>query len=1343
MTSKRIGCSVLFWLLAVSVHAQLQPGFTLDKAAGCSPLTVTFTNTTTGAGAQAVYTWNFGNGNVLRTTDAAAPAAAIYYTPQTYTVTLTVRDRGRTVTVTHKVTVYKNPNVAFTLAPAGGCAPVYATLTSTAPGATYFWDFGDGRTLQTTTDTAGELYTLAGVYSPSLTVTDAHGCSATGSLPNALTINAVPAVSFTAKDICAATDTAYFTNTSTGGTTYRWSYGDGTSGTDNKHRYANDGAYSIILTATNAAGCTTTATDTIHVGNAPITFTAGNACAGAPVTFTGSGTYNYGDGTTGTSRTHTYAQPGSYTVTLTGGAGGCTLTATQTLTVHPAPVLRGFQVTLPTQCQVPATVQFTDTSQGAVKWLWNFTGQPRDTSTQKNPSYTFTANTAYPTSLTVTDANGCTATATQPVYPSGQSAAIQIVQPDTVCGSVTIQPTLHTSDPVTQYQWAFGDGATATTAQPSHTYSTPGRYFLTVNYTTAHGCAGTAGPDTINVYPTPHAAFQTQDTTACGHNNLQQLINLSDSAASYTWIFGDGSSFTTPSAASFYHKYPSYGTDTVRLIASSPGCAPDTAVRVVTIRTVQLPYAGAFYSCNGNRDTVTFIDSVAGGSDYTWHWGDGSPDETDPVFVPQHQHVYPRSGSYKATITATFGACRNSGPGIPVEVLTRQHPLLTSPDTALCGSGNLSYQLTGLDSNYRDSTQVWSYPDGDTSTGRLLPGQDSLRLILVSKTFGCADTSNYIRLHISGPTAAFLISRRDSCNRSPVVFTDTSSGQIAHWVWNFGDSSTVSRTTGDTVMHLYTGKGHFTPTLTVTDVHGCSQTAGQSLLVESCIDSSGQVGNAGGVTAGFTDSTAYLSYDGCPPLVAWFRDSTQKAVRAHWDFGDGATAEDNPTPSHTYYNPGVYVVTLTAYGAGGDSVEARDTLRVNGPAAAPRSSLVKGCAPLSDTLRASGTGITTYTWDFGDGTVLVTRDSIVPHRYVAAGVYTPSLLVSDSGGCQAVFQLNAPILADTLSVAPLAPITRCDTGLLTFTPVITSLADSLGDSLQYKWNFGTGRAGDTAATQNASFDYQEGAYALMFSVTSPAGCTASARDSIRIAAPLSLQYPAHTDICIGDTAALIVTGRPDYTYQWTQQTVQPLQTTWYSDVVRGPFGCYTDTLRLIVTVHEKPTVTINEPGPITAGQSVTLQSNPSPDVTASYWSPADNLSCTECPAPVCTPLYTTTYTDSVVTQYGCSATDTVTISLACEGNTVRIPNAFTPNGDGINDYFMPVGRGVKVLLHMRIYNRWGNLVYSADNLPVAERVTNIGWNGADNPTGTYIYMLDFECAAGQVFSEKGTVTLIR
>lgn len=1488
---KCLCCFICFLLSSAALKAQLTVGFTTDKAAGCSPLTVTFTNTTKGADARAVYTWNFGNGNSLTTSDARTPVAAIYYTPKTYKVTLTVRDGGRTIVTTGKVTLYENPTVRFSLTPPSGCAPLIATLTSSSLAgsgtlAQYFWDFGDGKTLQSVLASARDTFTLAGAYSPSLTVTNSHGCSSTLSLPNALTVFSAPVAAFRAAStrLCQVSDTARFVNTSTGAVGYQWTFGDGSGSTvpNPLHRYAAPGNYTVTLIAINGGGCADTVVQQnyIHVAQFSPAFSisSGSLCTGAAVQFintgtpppAGSGLWSFGDGASASGSTvrHVYTAPGTYTVSLRDTLGGCAAGNSQSVTINPGPVLGGFVVSQNAVCQAPVLVHFTDTSQGGVRWLWNFTGLAGDTSTRQDPAFEYPVSQVYQATLTVANAYGCSTTVRQAVYPGGKAAGIQVQQSltpsDSVCANVTAACSAVTSDSIAQYRWTFGDGATATTARPSHTYSTPGTYTILLAYVTVHGCTGTAGPDTVRVYPRPVAAFWAQDTSRCGSGDDELFHNLSDSAGVFTWVFGDGS--TTASADSTVaHRYPRAGTDTVLLIASSPGCAPDTAVQVVNVTGTQAPRGSVRYTCAGNRDTVTMTDPVTGGGDYVWTWGDGTVD-TSSVYIPERTHVYARGGAYQATITATFGACTQTTPPIPVYVLSRQHPLLASPDTALCGSSPLDVTLTRLDTNYLGldtarggygyALYQWQYAGGDSAastaaTGRiktsyagvvnnLQAGHDSLRVLLTSVGYGCADTSNYIRVRISGPRAAFSINTTDACSHGPVVFTDASTGtggvSLVQWTWQFGDSARDVRSTGDTVMHVYKRPGTFVPTLTVKDADGCTQTVTaanpDSLVVpapiadfywsprnivpgvpvtfyntsqavagttyawtffsdgftstapdslrhtygditrdtvrlvakppagQPCADTSIQVVAVTGVSAAFSDSTAYLSFNGCPPMVAYFTDTTTNAVRIRWDFGDGATAGNNPNPSHTYYAPGVYMVVLTAYGAGGDSSQVRDSILVNGPRATPHSSLTAACSPAVDTLSARAYGVTTYTWDFGDGIVSVTQDSVAVHRYAVAGIYAPALLVSDAGGCQAVFHLNAPVVVDTLYLQPLVSMTKCDTGTIAFTPVISSLvADSLGETLQYQWDFGTGRAGDTAATQNASYDFsREGAYPVGLRVLSPAGCSAVSTDTIRVAAPLALIYPPHTDICTGGSAPLQIEGQAINAYEWlpdstltvlgrTTALATPAVTTTYENVVTGLYHCYTDTVQMEVTVHPLPTVKIANPPPASPGTAVTLEATTSPDVVTEFWSPATGLSCTGCAAPVSTPLYQTTYVDSVVTAYGCAATGTVTVTLACAAGSVRIPNGFTPNGDGHNDRFMPVGRGVKVVRHFQVYSRWGDLVYSAEDLPIGEQQTGIGWDGTSRgremPPGTYVYVMEFECQTGETFTEKGTVELIR
>jgi gliding motility-associated-like protein len=92
-----------------------------------------------------------------------------------------------------------------------------------------------------------------------------------------------------------------------------------------------------------------------------------------------------------------------------------------------------------------------------------------------------------------------------------------------------------------------------------------------------------------------------------------------------------------------------------------------------------------------------------------------------------------------------------------------------------------------------------------------------------------------------------------------------------------------------------------------------------------------------------------------------------------------------------------------------------------------------------------------------------------------------------------------------------------------------------------------------------------------------------------------------------------------------------------------------------------------------------------------------------------------------------------------------LPNAFTPNGDGLNERFFPFGRGISAITKFLIYNRQGELVYSRFNFAPGDR--NYGWDGTINgkhqASGAFVYMIEALCDQGKTISKKGTVLLIR
>ena len=156
---------------------------------------------------------------------------------------------------------------------------------------------------------------------------------------------------------------------------------------------------------------------------------------------------------------------------------------------------------------------------------------------------------------------------------------------------------------------------------------------------------------------------------------------------------------------------------------------------------------------------------------------------------------------------------------------------------------------------------------------------------------------------------------------------------------------------------------------------------------------------------------------------------------------------------------------------------------------------------------------------------------------------------------------------------------------------------------------------------------------------------------------------------------------------------------------------------------------------IFAGESVTLHSNGNGTIT---WNPHATLSCTDCPDPVARPVATTIYTAVNRLSNGCQVSGDFTVVVLNDA-VVMVPNAFTPNSDGRNDYFGPIGK-VPEGYKMQIFNRNGEIVFKSSSI-------NNRWNGFFKgelqPTSVFIYLIDYKDLQNKPHQQKGTFTLIR
>ena len=199
-------------------------------------------------------------------------------------------------------------------------------------------------------------------------------------------------------------------------------------------------------------------------------------------------------------------------------------------------------------------------------------------------------------------------------------------------------------------------------------------------------------------------------------------------------------------------------------------------------------------------------------------------------------------------------------------------------------------------------------------------------------------------------------------------------------------------------------------------------------------------------------------------------------------------------------------------------------------------------------------------------------------------------------------------------------------------------------------------------------------------------------------------------------------------------------------VVADKYGC---TAQKTVNVPPPflPTVTLTNLITLEQGDSVQLQpviNLPSSSIALWAWTPAEDLSCADCPKPWASPLRTVTYALKITDLDGCTAAAKTQLRVKRNRN-LYAPNVFSPNGDGLNDHFLLFGKGVKEVRALRVYDRWGAELFLVEHLQIGDEMS--GWDGnfhghAVNPA-VFVWQAAVEFLDGEVEIYSGDVTLMR
>ncbi len=1222
----------------IQVVNRPQANFSASNNTGCTaPLTVTFSNTSTNAGS---YTWFFGDGG----TSSVASPTRTYTAPGNYTVTLIARNAGGcadTLILSNLVRIAR-PAASFNLSSSSICAGTSVSFTNTSIGAaSYEWNFGDNTTSTLATPPA-KAYNTAGNYTIRLIAI--HG-SCRDTFIRTLTVLQRPVANFTADSAagCKVPHTVQFTNSSTGASSYGWTFGDGGTSTQINpgHTYTTTGTRTVTLTATGPNGCTATRTMSVPVVILTPTITAmpaGGGCTGDTMRFTGavspppypisSYSWTFGDGGTGSGANtfHIYNTPGVYSVTLNIlTVNGCLFTRTINVNMSARPDA-SFTAS-PLNICVNEPVTFTNTSTGALTDFWQF-GDGIGSSSP-NPVHRYQDTGTYTVRLIAFN-NYCSDTVTEVdlIRVTGPEAAFIPVYSCTDRLSVAFT---NNSVRAVDYSWDFGDGNSSILQSPTHPYAAAGTYTVRLVATDANGCRDTATSN-ITVYAPPTVDFSADDTSICKGQTVVFTRLANPAGYTYNWSFGEG----TPSSASTItvsKQYNIANTYTVRLIVSDGRNCRDTMIKQNYIHVgAPVPqFTSAPNPATGCSPlTVNFTDqSTTPGSTMasrTWHFGDGTVlTGNDPA--PSHTYYSSTAQNYNVKlVVADANGCRDSATVSSMVRITRPGANFNNPAQA-CKNQPVTFTNTSSGA----SSYIWDFGDGSTGSTQQHPvhtyttaGTYSVRLIAVSST-GCRDTllkNNTIR--IDEVIAGFNVN--DSVADCPpliVQFGNTSSG-ASTYIWNFGNGISSSVTNPSTV---YTMPGVYTVLLVATG-NGCTDSAIRTITV-----------NGPNAQGGFD----YTPQSGCVPFTVSFSAVAVNTQTYSWDMNNGSTyTTATGAYTYTYTEPGAYVPVLVLSNSANCNVAfiGTDTIHVDeleGDFSFTASSFCIGNpVQFRDTVYQSGSQQITRNWDFGDGSGSIQQHP--SHTYTAAGSYTVRLVLANGNGCADTITRNVTIHDLPVITATATPPAIC--------PGETIQLQAAGADT-FSWSPGADLS-CTACPDPVATPLSPVTYVVWG--TDAHGCTDSTSVSISTGIKPVLAVVSDTTVCYGADVTLTASGAATYT--WLPATglscsncpdplITATATISYTVIGASSDGC-TDTAQVTVTVNPLPVLTITPSQSICAGTSLQLQAGGADNYN---WSPSAGLSCTACPDPVATPAATTTYIVTGTDINNCFDTAQVTVSV--------------------------------------------------------------------------------------------------
>ena len=1006
-----------------------------------------------------------------------------------------------------------------------------------------------------------------------------------------------------------------------------------------------------------------------------------------------------------------------------------------------------------------------------ISWFWDF-GDGTSSNIQ-NPThiYPISDNTIYDVKLIATTSGGCIDSITQNVEVLGNPVAnfSYSYSNNTPClgSTVNFLNTSTTNDGVIEsYNWDFGDGTTSTEENPSHDFSLAGNYAVSLSVTNTGGCDSLLMQSVlINSIPTINFSF----TEVCLGLETQfydtNFINVG-STESWLYNFDDGA---TSEQSNPIHSYTIAGDYLVNFsIIDTNGCTNDITH---SVEVFESPQAGFSFDTVCQYLPTHFIDeSTPQGATDSWAWDFG---DSEFSILQNPNHTYTHSGYYSVSlIVSSDNNCHDT---IDREVWIYEPPVANYhySDTA-CATGLLFFNDSSYSNETSISNYLWNFPDGHISNEPntyfvFLETETSYDVSLeVTDTRGCQDTlikSIYIQPDLLMSFNADTVCFGDRSTLSAYI-VKPQNDSIIQYTWYFDDGGPQITTPNDTVSHIFLSSGIFEARLQATNVNNCTHIVRKNVKVRP-----NPIAEFSFQESYCTDSTTFIdestSTEG--DLIQW-----------NWSYGDGETLEVNSpnNPNNYHFYPLLYqtytasLQTINEFGC--ENIVYNDIVHYpcvliefyNDTSWICNNTMA---VFIDSTVVSPDFLVNGKKWFFGDGNSITVspETDTVKYQYQNAGTYNVKLVVSYEGN-------DLHIEDSTSNFVTILPSPNAD---FSATSVCLNEATELsnnssieGDELRLVyWRYGdqtdTNYIYHHQNTNHYHHYIEDGSFPILLYITAENNCSDSVEKIAEVYPIPEMGFIADSTIYCGNANIIFTdTSHIHSGYianrLWTFGDGDFISTSEDTVIHHYEQGVYSINLENTSDHYCKSNLTIEDyilinpiiearfeidPEIVSIHGTSNLEVSNNVDEDSYFkWALSDTILWENVFTPnIADSIFDTgTYRlkQYTINQFGC-IDSTSRIFKVTPIYSLFVPTGFSPNGNGTNDTFGPVGRYFDMNSYsFQIYNKWGELVFETNDF--YEHWDGKTRNGEIAPMDTYAWIIRLVDMDGNNKVMRGAITLL-